>query len=162
MQKKQINLVASRFQYVYNSSKRSWRFVRCWEKIGKYKFKQHCKSWKYTPKFKVQSKFKENEVAAEIYIYSVTHVKTTISYFLISILWSWWIWPIHILIKLKYVGLHVKVGSLSYKLEDYMTSNQNRFNYKKESSSKLASDVILSGHRNAAGHNTDAYAATNT
>lgn len=43
-----------------------------------------------------------------------------------------------------------------------MTSNQNRFNYKKESSSKLASDVILSGRRNAAGHNTDAYAATNT
>lgn len=43
-----------------------------------------------------------------------------------------------------------------------MTSNQNRFNYKKESSSKLASDVILSDRRNAAGHNTDAYAATNT
>lgn len=60
------------------------------------------------------------------------------------------------------MGLHVKVGSLSYKLEDYMTSNQNRFNYKKESSSKLVSDVILSGRRNAAGHNTDAYAATNT
>lgn len=42
-----------------------------------------------------------------------------------------------------------------------MTANPNLFNYKQESSSKFVSDVILSGHRNAAGYNTDTYAATN-